>query len=144
MLTIICRSTFLLALATTTIHGLAQDAEDRWKDKLGQRITVRGEAHNAKMGALLLGEGFTIWVDLPGDAWPDGLYHGNDKGELVEVTGLVVQRNDVPVFIPEPGEPMRQSVYVPPGTDPEKARKRYVLENVEWKPAEPVLQQRTR
>ncbi len=138
------RSTFLLALATMTIHGLAQDAEDRWREKLGQRVTVRGEAHNAKMGALLQGEGFTISVDLPGDAWPDGLYHGDDKGELVEVTGLVVQRNDLPVFIPEPGEPMRQSVHVPPGSDPDEARKRYVLENVEWKLAGTVLQQPSR
>lgn len=144
MLPFMRRSTLLLALATMTIHALAQDSEDRWKDKVGQRVTVRGEAHNAKMGALVQGEDFTIRVDLPGDAWPDGLYHGDDKGELVEVSGLVFQRNDVPVFIPESGEPMRQSVDVPPGTDPEKARKRYVLENVEWKLAGAVLQRPSR
>jgi len=132
------------ALAIMANHAFAQDTEDRWKDKMGQRVTVRGEAHNAKMGALLQGDGFTIWVDLPGDAWPDGLYHGEDKGELVEVTGLVVQRSDVPASIPESGEPVRQSVTVPPGTDLNEAAKRYILEAAEWKRVEVVPQQRTR
>ncbi len=144
MLTFTRRYTLLLALATLTIHALAQNSEDRWKDKVGQRLTVRGEAHNAKMGALVQGEDFTIWVDLPDQYWPTGMYHGEDKGEVVEVTGLVVQRNDVPVFIPEHGEPIRQGVPVPPDTDLQEAQKRYILENVEWKLVEPVLQQRTR
>ena len=114
-------------------HANAQAQADPWKEHLGKQVTVTGEAHNAKMGALLEGEGFHIWVDLPNDAWPDGLYHGNDDGELVEVIGTVRERSDVPVFIPKDGEPMRQGVTVPPGTDLEEARKRYILEDVKWK-----------
>ncbi len=113
-------------------HVSAQTKADPWKEQLGQQVTVTGEAHNAKMGARLEGEGFHIWVDLPNDAWPDGLYHGNDEGELVEVTGTVRQRSDVPVFIPKEGEPIRQGVTVPPGTDLEEAGKRYILEDVTW------------
>jgi hypothetical protein len=112
----------------------AQSKADRWKDQLGKQVTLTGEAHNAKMGAFLEGEDFSIWVDLPNDAWPDGMYHGNDKGDVVVVTGTVVQRADVPAFIPKDGEPPMQGVAMPPGTDLEEARKRYILENVTWKP----------
>ena len=120
----------MVALWGATVHAQAGEG---WKDQLGKRIAVTGEAHNAKMGALVVGDGFSIWVDLPNDAWPDGLYHGNDEGEMVLVTGTVVQRADVPVFIPKEGEPMKQGVTVPPGTDLEEASKRYILENVTWK-----------
>lgn len=108
-------------------------AADPWKDQLGKRVTVTGEAHNAKMGALVVGDGSSIWVDLHNDAWPEGMYHGNDAGELVVVTGTVVQRADVPVFIPKEGEPMRKGATVPPGTDLKEASKRYILEKVTWK-----------
>jgi hypothetical protein len=116
-------------------NASAQAEADRWKDQLGKQVTLTGEAHNAKMGARLEGGDFSIWVDLPNDAWPDGLYHGNDDGELVVVTGTVTQRADVPVFIPKEGEPPMQGVTVPPGTDLEEARKRYVLVDVTWQRA---------
>jgi hypothetical protein len=120
----------MAALWGSTVQAQAGDS---WKDQVGKRVTVTGEAHNAKMGTLVVGDGFSIWVDLPSDAWPDGMYHGNNAGELVVVTGTVVQRADVPVLIPKEGEPMRQGVTVPPGTDLEEASKRYILENVSWK-----------
>lgn len=128
------RLTLLLVSLLAGTVALAQtDETDRWHHQLGKRITVTGQATNAKMGARLHGDGFTIWVDLPAKAWPDGMYHGNDKGELVEVTGTVVQRQDVPVIVVVPGEPvLRAGVTVPPGTDVEEASKRYILENVVW------------
>jgi hypothetical protein len=117
----------------------AQDKTDRWHEQLGKRVTLTGEAHNAKMGALLEGKDFMIWVDLPGEAWPNGMYHGNDEGDPVVVTGTVVQRSDLPVFIAEPGEMDKAGIPMPPGTDLEEARKRYILEDVTWSPA---IQQR--
>ncbi len=117
----------------------AQSGHDRWKEQLGKQVTLTGEAHNAKLGALLKGEDFQVWVDLPDQAWPDGMYHGPDDGDMVVVTGTVTQRADVPAFIPKDGEPMGQGVTMPPGTDLEEARKRYILVDVTWKP---VISQR--
>jgi len=128
-------STSIIALSFSLCGttATAQDSIDHWKALLGKRITVQGEAHNAKMGAMLVGEESTIWVDLPDEAWPDGFYKGNDEGELVVVTGTVAQRADLPVFIAEPGEPiMMAGIPMPPGTDLEEARKRYVLVDVVW------------
>ncbi len=118
--------------------AFAQGTVDRWKDLLGQRVTVQGKALNAKMGAQLSGKDFIVWVDLPGEAWPDSLYHGQDHGELVEVTGTVVQRADLPVFMQEPGGPVKAGIPLAPGTDLNEAAKRYILESVEWKPVEPA------
>ena len=103
-----------------------------WKNHLGQCVTVHGKALNHKLGAYLEGDEYGIYVDLPDTHWPSGLYFGKGDGEQVTVTGTVVERNDVPVFIPNPNKPLVQSVPVPEGTDLEGASKRYVLESVEY------------
>jgi hypothetical protein len=82
---------------------------------------------NAKVGLLLeLSEGRSIWIDREG-GWPSEL-----SGRRLRVTGVVTRRADLPVFIPEPGEFPPQGTPVPPGTDLEKARIRYVLSPVRW------------
>ena len=103
-----------------------------WKNHLGQRVTVHGKALNHKLGAYLEGDEYGIYVDLPDTHWPSELYFGKGDGEQVTVTGTVVERNDVPVFIPNPNKPLVQGVPVPEGTDLEGASKRYVLESVEY------------
>ena len=104
-----------------------------WEQELGKRVTVTGMAINRTVGAFVAFEGSGIYVDLPSNSWPIGLYHGDGKGELVEVKGTVTQRADLPVFIQEPGAPVKEGIPLPPGTDLKEAAKRYVLEGAEWK-----------
>jgi len=104
-----------------------------WEQELGKRVTVTGMAINRSVGAFVSFEGSGIYIDLPSNSWPIGLYHGDGKGEVVEVTGTVTQRSDLPVFIQQPGEEPMAGIPVPPGTDLKEAAKRYVLEAVEWK-----------
>ena len=105
-------------------------APSSWEAKLGQVITVEGKAEDAKLGALLDQGADMIWIDGL-DAWPRDL-----RGKHVRVTGKVVQRSDLPVFIHQEGEPEMQGIPVPPGTDMEKARRRFLLAEARWKVVE--------
>jgi hypothetical protein len=124
-----------------TVEGSAQDAKlgdpssttsnaasPPWEAKLGQVITVEGSAQDAKLGALLLtGGSMSIWIDGL-DAWPKEV-----RGKNVQVTGKVIQRSDLPVFVHQEGEPEKGGMPVPPGTDLEKARRRLLLAEAKWK-----------
>ncbi len=104
---------------------------DRFHDQLGQRVTLEGKAVNAKLGAELQGDDFSIW--LAGvDAWPDGFYTGGDDGKAVRVTGTVIEAFDLPVFVPSPDEPLIQGIPVPEGTDLKQASHRYLLKDPTW------------
>ena len=61
-----------------------------------------------------------VWVDKSPN-WPAA-----GKG-LVVVTGTLVERNDVPVFMLNPDEPFGPGLPVPPGYDAEDIRRRYVI-----------------
>jgi len=60
-------------------------------------------------------------------SWPDGYYEGKGKSKLVKVTGKLIVRHDLPVFVEEEGAPIRQGMPVPPGTDVHEASRRYLL-----------------
>src|SRR4051812_18782917 len=81
-----------------------------WESKLDQLVTVEGEAEDAKLGALLVAGSGTIWVDGI-ESWPLEV-----RGKRVQVTGKVIQRSDLPVFVHQEGEPEMQGIPVPPGT----------------------------
>jgi hypothetical protein len=99
-----------------------------WADSLGRVITLRGVARDAKLGALLdLGGGETIWIDGL-ESWPDELHRRH-----VEVSGELVERDDLPVFEQPPGEPLRAGIAVQPGDDLELARRRYLLARTTWR-----------
>ena len=109
-----------------------QEIRGDWSKRIGTKVVVTGKAVNHKIGAYLLTNKGGIYIDLPETHWPNELYFGGDNGETVTVTGTVVERNDLPVFIPNPNEPQIQGIPVSEGTDLEKASKRFVLESVEW------------
>jgi len=68
--------------------------------RLGQLVTVEGVAQDAKLGAMLLiGGSRTIWIDSL-DAWPP-----EARGKRVRVTGKLIERSDLPVFVQREGEP---------------------------------------
>jgi hypothetical protein len=98
---------------------------------LGQQITVEGSAANAKLGAMLMGEGFTLWIDGL-DRWPEGFYLGGDRGKRLRVTGVLGEDHGLPVFVQRAGEPVPQGIPVPEGTDLERASQRFVLKGARW------------
>lgn len=94
---------------------------------LGKSVRIWGTAADAKLGAMVLGpDGQSIWIDGM-DSWPAGYYQGGDKGKRVCVEGKVIERKDLPVFIPKPGEPEMQGMPMPEGTDLNKASRRFLI-----------------
>jgi len=102
-----------------------------WSKVVGQRVTVEGVAVNQKVGAALWGEGRTIFIDGV-HSWPEGYYFGGEQGRRLQVSGTVVERHDLPVFIPRKGEPAIQGIPVPEGTDLHQASQRFLLQHVRW------------
>lgn len=50
------------------------------------------------------------------------------------VTGRVIERADLPVVAaPRPGEPIPAGISVPPGADPARAARRFLLADATWK-----------
>jgi hypothetical protein len=113
--------------AETTASATAWPKD--WSNLLGQAVTLEGTAADAKLGALLVQESNgAIWIDDL-ESWPNGYYLGGDKGKHVRVTGTVIERYDLPVFIQKEGEPLRAGIAVPPGTDLKKASRRFLLKD---------------
>ncbi len=113
------------------VPSQAQPEKIIFNDYLGKSITLEGKAVNAKMGALLIGDNFSIWIDGL-DAWPEGYYQGGDDGKRIKVTGILIEKYDLPVFIPNKGELPVSGIPIPKGTDLKEASHRYLLENAEW------------
>jgi len=102
----------------------------RWEPRLGERVTVEGEAENAKLGAMI-GE---LWI-ADFRSWPDDV-----RGKRVRAAGTLILRDDLPVFRKEtydPGGPVPAGIGMPEGADLEKSRRRYLLEKVEWSRRDP-------
>jgi hypothetical protein len=108
---------------------------NNWSDHLGQVVTVEGTAADAKMGAFLQGNGKEIWIaDL--DQWPEGFYAGGDNtGKRIRATGMVIKRDDLPVFIPKLGVYL-QGIPVQSEEELEKARWRFLLKDAKWSTTE--------
>lgn len=102
-----------------------------WSAWAGKTVTVEGKALDARMGALLAGDGPEVWIDGR-DCWPSGLYLGGDRGKRVRVTGTVIERADLPVFVAEEGELPKAGMPVPPGTDLQQASRRWLLRDARW------------
>jgi hypothetical protein len=102
-----------------------------WSTFLGQTVTLEGRAANAKLGALLDNGTDIIWIDGL-NKWPEGFYPGEGKGKPLRVTGTVIKRDDLHVFIQEPGGPVKAGIPVPSKADLEKARGRFLLTDVRW------------
>ena len=100
---------------------------DGWSAYLGLRVRVEGRAENAKSGALLTGDGPEIWIDGLQE-WPADV----PRGTRVQVTGTVIARADLPVFVDEPGSLPRTGIPVPPGTDLDRAARRFLLTDIRW------------
>lgn len=113
----------------------AQTIKINFEDYLGESIALEGKAANAKLGAQLIGENFVIWIDGLG-AWPEGFYLGGDEGKRIKVTGVVIEKHDLPVFIPREDEPEKTGIPVLKDTDLREASHRYLLKDAVWEPME--------
>ena len=102
-----------------------------WSKHLGQRVTLEGTAANAKVGPLLEGDGEAIWIDGM-DYWPEGFYPGQGKGKRLRVTGTVIKRGDLPVFVQKQGELPRAGMPVKNKDELEKAKWRFLLKDATW------------
>ncbi len=95
-------------------------------DRVGPPVTLEGVAEKRKLGAALRGDGFDVWVDrLSG--WPR-----ESVGRKLRVTGVLEERNDLPVFLQRPGEPVAAGMPAAEGTDLQQASRRYVIRNATW------------
>ena len=102
-----------------------------WSACLGQSVTVEGTAINMKLGAIVSRDGAHIWIDGLWE-WPSGYYLGGDEGKRVRVTGTVIQRHDLPVFVRKAGEPLIAGIPVPEGTNLYEASRRFLLKDAKW------------
>ena len=112
----------------TTENTNNSDSNDYWSQYLSKEVTIRGTAENMKVGAFVAGKHIEgLYIDSL-NYWPDDF-----NGKEVEVTGVVIKRHDLPVFIQKEGEPIISGIPVPKGTDLHSASKRYLLKNANWK-----------
>lgn len=100
-------------------------------ENIGETVTVEGWAVNRSLGAVLVGDDFSLWIDgLRG--WPDGHITGGGRGKKVRVTGILDEDYGLPVFIEKDGEPPRHGIPVSDGTDLEEASHRFILRHAHW------------
>lgn len=93
----------------------------------GKRVTLEGTAETRKLGAVVRGSDFVVWVDRL-EGWPPEL-----EGHRVQVSGIPEERHDLPVFIAKPGDKPRAGMPVPEGTDLHLASLRQILRDAKWK-----------
>jgi hypothetical protein len=94
-------------------------------------MTLEGTAADAKLGALLQGKEGLIWIEGL-ESWPEGFYSGGDQGKRLRVTGTVIRKDDLPVFVQKPGEPPGAAIPVASEEEREKAKRRYLLKDAKW------------
>src|SRR5262245_38185798 len=102
-----------------------------WSRFLGQTITVEGTAADAKLGALLLGDSEEIWIDGL-EEWPEGFYRGGNEGKRIRVTGTVIARDDLPVFVQTEGIPAKAGIPVASEEQLKNAKRRFLLRDAKW------------
>jgi hypothetical protein len=84
-----------------------------------------------KLGAVLVLEnGQRIWMDEM-SSWPSG-YYTEKESKSAQVTGVLIERYDLPVFVPSNDSIVQQGIPVPKGTDLKEASHRYLLKDFKW------------
>lgn len=101
------------------------------KEFIGKRITITGQTINMKLGALLITEnGESIWMEGM-DSWPDGYYVSKSETKTVKVIGILIEKNDLPVFIISDST-IQQGIPQPEKTNLEKSGNRYFLKDYKY------------
>ena len=99
---------------------------------VGKKIIIIGKSTNEKIGAAVtLSNDKRIYIE-DFNSWPKNYYLGESKSKTVKIKGILIERNDLPVFIANDDE-LKQGMSVPKGTDLKQASHRFLLKNVSWK-----------
>ncbi len=125
-ITTICAMTLVIGCNSSKSTSSERKNENPFAVQLGKRITLIGIAENLKEGARLGGFERQIFIDDM-ESWPDELY-----GKKVTVTGTLIERHDLPVYIPEHENDYRCARPYPIGTDLHEAAQRYLLKDAKW------------
>ena len=84
-----------------------------------------------KIGAILILEnGQGIWMEEM-YTWPSGYFEGEEEAKTVKVTGILIEKYDLPVFINNDSI-IQQGIPMPKGTDLKKASYRYLLKKYKY------------
>lgn len=126
----------LLLIALTscaTITEVNTSNDKKVNDLLGQKIVIIGTPVNRKLGAILITEDSTsIWIHGK-ENWPKRYYSGKDNRIKLRVTGIIIEKYDLPVYIHKEGDLPKAGIPVPEGTNLKEASHRYLIKNVRWK-----------
>src|SRR5687767_3745954 len=98
------------ARSTPLQQSQAQDWPTDWDELTGKVIVLEGRATNPKMGPVLVGEQNSIWIDLP--SWPAEIDTDSPSSTRLRVSGKVIRRADVPVFLHQEGQQDRAGIPV--------------------------------
>jgi len=121
----------LLIVACSTTKQVVNPKNEDIKEYVGRKVTLIGKAENDKLGAVLVLEsGQTIWMNKM-NSWPNG-YYTEKESKSVQVTGVLIERYDLPVFVPSNDSIVKQGIPVPKGTDLKEASHRYLMKNYNW------------
>jgi hypothetical protein len=101
-----------------------------WARQIGRSVTVEGAPGNAKLGAVLQGDDWSIWIDGL-DEWPSDLLQ-QCEGRRLRVSGTVIMREDLPAFVQRPGEPPSAGIAVSSEGELNAARRRFLLAGARW------------
>ncbi len=121
----------LVLLATFIFLFPAESTSQSAFGNIGEQITLTGKAVNVKLGAMVVvNDSLSIWIDGL-ESWPEG-YYSTEESKWVRVTGKLIEKYYLPVFISEDGKPYQTGIPVPKGTDLKKASHRYLLKDATW------------
>lgn len=90
-------------------------------------VVIEGIAQDAKLGPIVQTADGRVYSIDGLDEWPDDL-----RGKRVRVTGRPEKRDDLPVFVQKPGEPIRSGIPVASEQEAERARWRTVIVEATW------------
>jgi hypothetical protein len=103
-----------------------------WSPLISKTVTVQGIAQNRTLGATVSAEHGVIWID-DFSGWPKEIYPSIKSQTRVRVTGTLLKRDDMPVYLVEPDDPsIRAGIAVDSKEELERLKWRYLLKDVSW------------
>ena len=121
----------LWIVACSTTKPVVIPKNEDVKEFVGKKVTLIGKTENLKLGAVLVLEnGQRIWMDEM-SSWPGG-YYTERESKSAQVTGILIEKYDLSVFVPSNDSIVQQGIPVPKGTDLKEASHRYLVKDYKW------------